>query len=90
MTKTLLGHTTVGRTTCQVYRLDGYTGKYALEGPRGACYFVTDHGPAYQINSVAIGGARPWTPVPRPLRGLTRAHLALVLETAAATEGQVC
>ena len=88
-TKTHIGHTTIGRTTYQIFRLPmgentkraGIQGNYALVGPNGASYFVTDHGPKYQLTSVSCGGSKHqrWTPAPRPLRGLNRSHLSLIL-----------
>lgn len=85
-----LGHTVVGKTVYKVYAIRvgenakaaGILGNYALVGPNGASYYVTDHGPKYQINSVAVGGSKSqrWTPAARPLRGLTRAHLSLFIE----------
>lgn len=80
---TRIGTVTIGRTVYQVFELGvgdasraaGIVGNYAFVGPNGAQYFVTDHGPKYRLNSVAVGGARPWTPAPRPLRGLERRHL---------------
>ena len=87
MEKTLVGQVAVGGTTYQVYKLsDGVATGYrnwALEGPTGATYFVTDHGPQYKLNSVATGGStkawKNWTPSPRPLRGLTRQTFAAFL-----------
>jgi len=81
---TLLGLALIGRTTYRVYDITvgpnaakaGVVHNFALEGPRGAQYFVTDHGPKYELCSVSMGGARPWMPSPRPLRGLDRKHLA--------------
>src|SRR5262245_30183031 len=90
MSKEHKGQTVIHGTTYQVYQLPtgenshkaGIIGHWALEGPRGACYFVTDYGPSYQLNSVAVGGSQTqhWTPAARPLRGLTREHLRLFLE----------
>ena len=89
-----VGHTTIGRTVHEIFRLEvgensrhaGIRHNLALVGPRGAYYLVTDFGPKFKLNSVACGGSTPqsWTPVPRELRGLTRAHLAFVLEGGAA------
>jgi len=82
------GQTVIGTTVYQVYRLPvgenatryGVVANFALEGPRGACYFVTDHGSKFQLNSVAIGGGQFGNRIaPRPLRGLTRAHLSLFM-----------
>lgn len=81
---TFLGLATVGRTVYHVYDITvgpnaakaGVRHNFALVGPRGAQYFVTDHGPRYELNSVSMGGARPWMPSPRSLRGLERSHLA--------------
>ena len=85
-----VGHTTIGRTVYQIFRLPlgdntkraGILGNYALVGPKGATYFVTDHGPAYQLTSVACGGSKHqrWSPAPRPLRGLNRSSLSLILD----------
>ncbi len=85
----LLGHTVIGKTAYQVFALAmsessiaaGVHGRYALIGPNGASYFVTDYGPDFRINSVACGGSKTqhWAPSPRPLRGLTRAHLSLFI-----------
>ncbi len=83
-----IGHAVIGKTAYKVYRLPvgessrkaGILGNYALEGPRGACYFVTDHGPKFKINSCAVGGARPWNVDARPLRGLTRESISLFLD----------
>lgn len=85
-----IGHTVINGTTYSVHRLStgpnssraGILGNYALKGPNGATYFVTDYGPKYQINSVSCGGSKHqrWTPAPRPLRGLTREHLSLFIE----------
>ena len=86
-----IGHTTIGRTAYTIYRIPtgenskraGIRGSYALVGPNGASYFVTDHGPKYQLSSVACGGSKHqrWAPSPRPLRGLKRSHLSLILDT---------
>jgi hypothetical protein len=90
-TKTPIGWIVVGRTTYQVFGLPvgdntrraGVLAHYALVGPGGASYFVTDYGPGYLINSIACGsvtvGRRP-APAPRPLRGLTREHLTQFLD----------
>ena len=85
-----VGHTTIGRTVYQIFRLPlgdntkraGVRGNYALVGPNGASYFVTDLGPAYALNSTACGGSKHqrWTPAPRPLRGLERSHLSLIID----------
>ncbi len=91
MEKQHLGQAVVKGTTYQVFALPvgensaraGIKANLALEGPNGACYFVTDYGPAYKLNSVACGGSQKawknWTPTPRPLRGLTRDNLSLFL-----------
>lgn len=78
----LLGMVTVGRTAYQVYRVAAGPNCqregmrfFALIGPRGASYLVTDHGPRYALNSCACGGGQSWAPAPRSLRGLTREHL---------------
>ena len=86
-----VGHTTVGRTVYQIFRLPlgentrraGIRGQYALVGANGAQYLVTDHGPRYRLGSIACGGSKHqrWTPAPRPLRGLERSHLSLILDT---------
>jgi hypothetical protein len=83
-----LGQTVINGTTYQVYNLGvlenarkaGIVANFALEGPRGAKFFVTDHGPKYQLNSVAVGGGRSWQCAARPLRGLKREHLSLFYE----------
>ena len=84
-----IGHTTIGRTAYKIYRITtgenskraGIRGSYALVGPNGASYLVTDHGPKYKLSSVSCGGSKHqrWTPAPRPLRGLERSHLSLIL-----------
>ena len=82
-----IGLVTVGRTTYEVFRLAvgenarraGILANYGLRGPRGAMYFVTDHGPKYRLNVSALGGATPWQPSPSAignLRHLTREDLA--------------
>ncbi len=82
-----IGLVAVGRTTYEVFRMSvgensrrvGVLANYALRGPRGAMYFVTDHGPKYRLTVVAVGGARPWMPSPSAignLRNLTREQLA--------------
>ena len=83
-----LGSITVGRTAYLVYHVAtgehgkraGIVAQYALEGPRGATYYVTDYGPTYRINSIACGGARSWAPSPVSLRGLTREHFTAFRE----------
>lgn len=83
--RTPIGVISIGRTVYQVFRLEtgenakraGIRGNYALEGPRGAMFLVTDHGPKYQINSISMGTKGSTRLIAfRPLRGLTRAHLA--------------
>jgi hypothetical protein len=87
-----LGHTTIGRTAYSVSRLAlsedakaaGIHARYLLEGPRGSSFLITDLGPQYRLNSVALGGGAPWRCQPRPLRGLERRHLELFATEAAA------
>ncbi len=95
------GWIVVERTTYQVFVLGvgdnsrkyGIVGNYALIGPKGASYFVTDHGPNYKLNSVATGKVgiaanHHSVPAARPLRGLTRDHLARFAQTADQTGGR--
>ena len=80
----LAGMAQVGRTAYQVYRMPvlpntskaGVRNQFALVGPRGATYLVSDHGPRYELVSVACGGGKPWAPAPRKLAGLQRSDLA--------------
>jgi hypothetical protein len=76
-----VGMTMVAGTAYKVYDLGvgenakraGIRGNYALEGPRGAQYFVTDHGPKFRLNVVAMGGdsTRPnWRPSPTNIGNL--------------------
>jgi hypothetical protein len=75
-----IGVVTVGRTVYTVYRLPvaeasraaGVANRFAMEGPKGAAYLVTDWGVGYRINSVRVSRSC----APRPLRDLTREHLA--------------
>ena len=77
-----IGTVEIGRTVYQVYSLSvgpnsakmGVKGHYALVGPRGAGYMVTDHGPQYQPVSFAVGTDQRRCS-PRPLRGLTSRHV---------------
>ena len=80
-----LGVTAIGRTTYTVYGMTvgpnsaraGVRYNFALEGPRGAAFLVTDYGPRYKLNSISCGGGRGrMTCAPRELRGLQRADLA--------------
>lgn len=74
----------VGRTVYTAERLMvrdaqrgyGVRASYSLTGPRGATYLVTDYGPKFRPNSIALGGGRSWRAQPRPLAGLTNEHLA--------------
>ncbi len=78
------GEAVVGKTRYRVYHLPvgensqraGVVARFALVGPRGSSYFVTDHGQNYRLNSVCMGGGVSWRAQPRPLRGLTRDHLS--------------
>jgi len=77
----MAGTTVVGKTTYKVWVLKpkpdlGLVARFAMVGPRGSMYFVTDHGPKYLLNSVCLGGGVSWRAAPRPLRGLDRSHLA--------------
>lgn len=55
----------------------GVKHEFALVGPREAHYLVVDYGPGFRLNSIACGGGDSrGAPAPRPLRGLTREHLA--------------
>ncbi len=83
--RTPIGVISIGKTVYQVFRLEvgenskgaGIRHNFALEGPRGAMFFVTDHGPKYLINSVSMGTKNSKRLIAfRPLKGLTRAHLA--------------
>lgn len=75
-----IGLVQVGKTTYTVHRLAtgpnaraaGIENNFALIGPKGAQFFVTDHGPRYLLNAIAIGVSIS----PRRMRGLTREHLA--------------
>lgn len=49
----------------------GIRANFAVEGPKGSKFLVTDHGPRYQLTSVSVTGSQP-----RPLRGLKRSHMA--------------
>ena len=85
-----VGHTTIGKTIYEIFRLPlgdnskraGVRGNYALVGPNGASYLVTDLGPTYKLNSISCGGSKHqrWTPAPRKLRGLERSHLSLIID----------
>lgn len=77
-TRELLGNITIAGTTYSVFRLPcgmksramGIRNRFAIEGPKGGQFFVTDFGPAFTMTSVSINGFA------RPLRGLKREHLA--------------
>lgn len=82
----VIGLTKIGRTVYEVRvivqgeltRRDlPNTRAYSLTGPRGATYYVRDHGPRYCPVSLAMGGSKVqrWNPAPRPLRGLEREHI---------------
>jgi hypothetical protein len=79
-----LGIVTVGKTPYQVHRLPveansaaaGVVARFAMIGPRGSQVFVTDWGKGFRLNAVCMGGGVSWRAQPRPLRGLTREHLA--------------
>lgn len=80
-----LGQTVVGKTCYQVYGLPnshdlGIHFRCVLVGPRGSQTMVTDFGPRYALNAVCIGGGAKWQAAPRPMKGLTRAHLSLFME----------
>ena len=74
-----LGAVTVGTTTYMVFdlpvgpsaRADGIEHNLELVGPRGARYFVVDHGPDYSMTCISTSGS-----LHNGLRDLTRAHLA--------------
>lgn len=77
-----LGHTIIGKTAYKVHGLPanaaaGIVARFALVGPKGSHYFVTDYGKQYHLNSVCLGGGVSWRCAPRPLRGLERRHLTL-------------
>lgn len=80
-----VGQTVIGKTLYQVYRFPqtetgraaGIVARFGLIGPRGSCYYVSDYGSAYRLNSVCLGGGVSWRAQPRPLRGLERKHLTL-------------
>ena len=80
-----LGQTVVGKTCYQVYGLPsrpdaGIDFRCVLVGPKGSQVMVTDYGQRYQLNTVCMGGGASWQAAPRPMRGLTRAHLSLFIE----------
>lgn len=80
-----LGQTVVGKTCYQVYGLPsrrdlGIEFRCVLVGPKGSQVMVTDYGQRYQLNTVCLGGGASWQAAPRPMRGLTRAHLSLFIE----------
>lgn len=74
-----LGEITINGTRYKVSALPtgekarglGIRGNYAVEGPKGSKFLVTDHGPRYELTSVSVTGSAP-----RPLRGLKRSHFA--------------
>lgn len=55
----------------------GVVANYALRGPRGAWYLVTDHGPKYRLNILATGGSTRSVSRSKasPLYNLTRDQL---------------
>lgn len=74
-TRELLGQIQILGRTYLVYRLPAspalrIANRFAIEGPKGGQFFVTDFGPRYTMTSVSLTGQ------PRPLRGLKREHLA--------------
>lgn len=74
-TREFLGTITIAGTSYRVFRLSASPAlrifnRFAIEGPRGGQFFVTDFGPRYTMTSVSLTGQ------PRPLRGLKREHLA--------------
>lgn len=80
-----IGSTVIGKTTYRVHHMPakpdvGIVARFALVGPKGSTYMVTDWGNGYGLNSVCLGGGAPWQAAPRPLRGLTREHLAPFME----------